>query len=89
VETDQINPRRLLKSNTREEFGDNLFAEWRLNKDGKSQIDIVLNNPDLFGRILLRKKISEVAVAASMRPWAIGGYGLKVVESSFFADIFP
>ncbi|MEN6589199.1 MAG: 3-isopropylmalate dehydratase small subunit, partial [Proteiniphilum sp.] len=34
VDTDQIIPARFLKATTREGFGDNLFADWRYDKEG-------------------------------------------------------
>ncbi len=34
VDTDQIIPARFLKATDKEGFGNNLFADWRYNKDG-------------------------------------------------------
>ena len=34
VDTDQIIPARFLKATTREGFGDNLFRDWRYDKEG-------------------------------------------------------
>ena len=34
VDTDQIIPARFLKATDKEHFGDNLFRDWRYNKDG-------------------------------------------------------
>ena len=45
VDTDQIIPARFLKATTREGFGDNLFADWRYDKEGNPKEDFVLNDP--------------------------------------------
>ena len=34
IDTDQIIPARFLKATTREGFGDNLFRDWRYDKNG-------------------------------------------------------
>ena len=88
VDTDQIIPARFLKATTREGFGDNLFADWRYNKDGSPKTDFVLNNPSYSGEILVAGKNFGSGSSREHAAWAIGGYGFKVVVSSFFADIF-
>lgn len=88
VDTDQIIPARFLKATTREGFGDNLFADWRYNKDGSPKTDFVLNNPTYSGDILVAGKNFGSGSSREHAAWAIGGYGFKVVVSSFFADIF-
>lgn len=88
VDTDQIIPARFLKATTREGFGDNLFADWRYNKDGSPKTDFVLNNPTYSGEILVAGKNFGSGSSREHAAWAIGGYGFKVVVSSFFADIF-
>ena len=47
VDTDQIIPARFLKATDKNGFGDNLFADWRYNKDGSPKADFVLNKPCL------------------------------------------
>ena len=88
VDTDQIIPARFLKATTREGFGDNLFADWRYNKDGSPKTDFVLNNPTYSGQVLVAGKNFGSGSSREHAAWAIGGYGSKVVLSSFFADIF-
>jgi 3-isopropylmalate dehydratase small subunit len=46
VDTDQIIPARFLKATTREGFGDNLFCDWRYDKNGNPKADFVLNKPE-------------------------------------------
>lgn len=88
VDTDQIIPARFLKATTREGFGDNLFADWRYNKDGSPKTEFVLNNPTYSGQVLVAGKNFGSGSSREHAAWAIGGYGFKVVVSSFFADIF-
>lgn len=88
VDTDQIIPARVLKATTREGFGDNLFADWRYDKDGNPKSDFVLNNPTYSGEVLVAGKNFGSGSSREHAAWAIGGYGFKVVVSSFFADIF-
>ncbi|WP_298650317.1 3-isopropylmalate dehydratase small subunit [uncultured Proteiniphilum sp.] len=88
VDTDQIIPARFLKATTRDGFGDNLFADWRYDKEGNPKSDFVLNNPVYSGEILVAGKNFGSGSSREHAAWAIGGYGFKVVVSSFFADIF-
>ena len=88
VDTDQIIPARFLKATNKEGFGDNLFADWRYEKDGSPKKDFVLNNPAYSGSILVAGKNFGSGSSREHAAWAIDGYGFKVVVSSFFADIF-
>lgn len=88
VDTDQIIPARFLKATTKEGFGDNLFADWRYNKDGSPKTDFVLNDSTYSGQILVAGKNFGSGSSREHAAWAIGGYGFRVVVSSFFADIF-
>ena len=88
VDTDQIIPARFLKATTKEGFGDNLFADWRYDKEGKPKADFVLNNPTYSGEILVAGKNFGSGSSREHAAWAIVGYGFKAVVSSFFADIF-
>ncbi|MDR1370702.1 MAG: 3-isopropylmalate dehydratase small subunit [Dysgonamonadaceae bacterium] len=88
VDTDQIIPARFLKATTREGFGDNLFADWRYEKDGSLKKDFVLNNPACKGSVLIAGKNFGSGSSREHAAWAIAGYGFQVVISSFFADIF-
>ncbi len=88
VDTDQIIPARFLKATNKDGFGDNLFADWRYNKDGSPKADFVLNNTTYSGSILVAGKNFGSGSSREHAAWAIAGYGFKVVVSSFFADIF-
>ena len=88
VDTDQIIPARFLKATTKEGFGDNLFADWRYDKDGKPKKDFVLNDPTYSGQILVAGKNFGSGSSREHAAWAVAGYGFRAVVSSFFADIF-
>jgi len=88
VDTDQIIPARFLKATSKEGFGDNLFRDWRYDKDGTLKKDFVLNNPLYKGSILVSGKNFGSGSSREHAAWALAGYGFKVVVSSFFADIF-
>ena len=88
VDTDQIIPARFLKATSKMGFGDNLFRDWRFDKEDKPVADFVLNNPVYSGEILVAGKNFGSGSSREHAAWAIAGYGFKVVVSSFFADIF-
>ena len=87
VDTDQIIPARFLKATDKEGFGDNLFRDWRYNKDGSLKEDFVLNDTSDGGVILVAGKNFGSGSSREHAAWAIAGYGFRVVISSFFADI--
>ena len=89
IDTDKIIPKQYLKTIVRTGLGKNLFAEMRYNEDGSEREDFVLNK--------LAYRNSQILVAGdnfgcgSSRehaPWAILDFGIKVVISTSFADIF-
>jgi 3-isopropylmalate/(R)-2-methylmalate dehydratase small subunit len=88
VDTDQIIPARFLKATSKEGFGDNLFRDWRYDKNGQPVASFVLNNPTYKGSILVAGKNFGSGSSREHAAWAIAGYGFKVVVSNFFADIF-
>jgi len=88
VDTDQIIPARFLKAVERKGFGDNLFRDWRYQKDGTPNPDFVLNNPRYSGQILVAGKNFGSGSSREHAAWAVYDAGFRVVVSSFFADIF-
>ncbi len=87
IDTDQIVPARFLKATTREGFGENLFRDWRFDKEGNKIDSFVMNNPAYSGRILVAGKNFGCGSSREHAAWAIADYGFRVVVSSFFADI--
>lgn len=88
VDTDQIIPARFLKATSRKGFGDNLFRDWRFDKDGNPIPSFVLNDPTYSGSVLVAGKNFGSGSSREHAAWAVAGYGFKAVVSSFFADIF-
>jgi 3-isopropylmalate/(R)-2-methylmalate dehydratase small subunit len=88
VDTDQIIPARFLKATDKEGFGDNLFRDWRYDKQGNPIKDFVLNDPRYKDAVVLvAGKNFGSGSSREHAAWAIAGYGFRVVVSSFFADI--
>lgn len=88
VDTDQIIPARFLKAVTREGFGDNLFRDWRYDREGNPKEDFVLNNPLYQGEMLVAGRNFGCGSSREHAAWSLTDYGFRVVVSSFFADIF-
>jgi 3-isopropylmalate/(R)-2-methylmalate dehydratase small subunit len=88
VDTDQIIPARFLKAIERKGFGDNLFRDWRYDKNDQPVADFILNNTTYSGSILVAGKNFGSGSSREHAAWAIYDGGFKVVVSSFFADIF-
>ena len=87
VDTDQIIPARFLKATDKKGFGENLFRDWRYDKQGNHIKDFVLNNPTYGGVVLVAGKNFGSGSSREHAAWAIADYGFRVVVSSFFADI--
>jgi 3-isopropylmalate/(R)-2-methylmalate dehydratase small subunit len=88
VDTDQIIPARFLKATSRQGFGDNLFRDWRYDRNNQPKADFVLNNKTWKGTILVAGKNFGSGSSREHAAWAIYDHGFRVVVSSFFADIF-
>jgi 3-isopropylmalate/(R)-2-methylmalate dehydratase small subunit len=89
VDTDQIIPARFLKVTDKVGLGKNLFADWRYQADGSPVPDFVLNQPQYQGtQILLAGDNFGCGSSREHAPWALTGWGIKVVVSTSFADIF-
>ncbi|WP_066223927.1 3-isopropylmalate dehydratase small subunit [Formosa haliotis] len=88
IDTDQIIPARFLKATDREGFGDNLFRDWRYQKNGDLNTEFPLNDTSYIGSILVAGDNFGCGSSREHAAWAIADYGFKVVVSSFFADIF-
>ena len=88
IDTDQIIPARFLKATDKLGFGDNVFRDWRFNKDGSVNEKFPLNNSNYSGTILIAGDNFGCGSSREHAAWALVGYGFKVIISSFFADIF-
>lgn len=88
IDTDQIIPARFLKAVERKGFGDNLFRDWRYDKNDNVIAEFPLNDARYSGEILFAAKNFGCGSSREHAAWAIFDYGFRVVVSSFFADIF-
>lgn len=88
IDTDQIIPARFLKATDKKGFGENLFRDWRFDKNGNTNTDFPLNDEKFSGSILVAGDNFGCGSSREHAAWAVHGYGIKVVVSSFFADIF-
>ena len=88
VDTDQIIPARFLKATDKKGFGDNVFRDWRFDKNGNTNLEFSLNNDLYSGSILIAGDNFGCGSSREHAAWALVGYGFKVIVSSFFADIF-
>lgn len=89
VDTDQIIPARFLKVTDKNGLGQNLFADWRYLPDGTPNPDFVLNQPQSQGAaILIAGDNFGCGSSREHAPWALTAWGIRVVISSSFADIF-
>jgi len=83
VDTDQIIPSRFLKRVSRSGFEDALFAEWRKDPD------FILNSaPYSHGSILIAGTDFGIGSSREHAVWGLLDYGIRVVVSARFADIF-
>lgn len=88
IDTDQIIPARFLKATDKAGFGENLFRDWRFNKENNPNPDFSLNDPAYQGSILVAGDNFGCGSSREHAAWALKAYGFKVVVSSYFADIF-
>ena len=88
IDTDQIIPARFLKATDKKGFGDNVFRDWRFDKNGNTNTAFSLNNSSYSGNILIAGDNFGCGSSREHAAWALVGYGFKVIVSSFFADIF-
>jgi 3-isopropylmalate/(R)-2-methylmalate dehydratase small subunit len=89
VDTDQIIPARFLKTVSRRGLGEHLFADWRLDQDGRPRPDFPLNSPSAKGAsILVAGDNFGCGSSREHAPWALLDFGFRAVISTSFADIF-
>jgi 3-isopropylmalate/(R)-2-methylmalate dehydratase small subunit len=89
IDTDQIIPARFLKTIGKAGLGDNLFADWRYDDEGRPNPDFPLNKPDHRGAsILLAGDNFGCGSSREHAPWALADYGFRAIISTSFADIF-
>ena len=89
IDTDMIIPKQYLKTIKRTGLGTALFSEMRYHEDGTENPDFVLNKPAYRGaNIIVAGDNFGCGSSREHAPWALLDYGIKVVISTSFADIF-
>ena len=89
IDTDKIIPKQYLKTIERTGLGKGLFSELRYNEDGTENKNFVLNKPQYKNaKILVAGDNFGCGSSREHAPWALLDYGIKVVVSTSFADIF-
>ena len=98
VDTDAILPKQFMKSIERTGFGPHLFDGLRYIDLGEPGMDLqtrrpnpdfVLNLPRYAGAsVLLARRNFGCGSSREHAPWALWGYGIRVLIAPSFADIF-
>ncbi|CAL4318809.1 3-isopropylmalate dehydratase small subunit [Buchnera aphidicola] len=91
IDTDIIIPKQFLKSTKKTGFGKHLFHNWRYidNKSKKKNKSFVLNKKKYKNTsILITGENFGCGSSREHAVWALIDYGIKVIISSQFADIF-
>jgi len=89
IDTDMIIPKQFLKTIKRSGLGVNLFDEMRYDDDGNEIADFVLNQPAYRqAEIIVAGDNFGCGSSREHAPWALKDFGISVVISTSFADIF-
>ncbi len=89
IDTDMIIPKQFLKTIKRSGLGVHLFDEMRYLPDGSENPDFVLNKPAYRNaEILIAGDNFGCGSSREHAPWALADFGIKVIVSTSFADIF-
>ena len=89
IDTDMIIPKIFLKTIKRSGLGVNLFDEMRYDREGNEIADFVLNKPQYReASILIAGDNFGCGSSREHAPWALADFGIKVIVSTSFADIF-
>lgn len=89
IDTDMIIPKQFLKTIKRTGLGVNLFDEMRYDKDGQEIPSFILNKPPYReASILVAGDNFGCGSSREHAPWALLDFGVRVVISTSFADIF-
>jgi 3-isopropylmalate/(R)-2-methylmalate dehydratase small subunit len=89
IDTDKIIPKQFLKTIKRSGLGKSLFYEMRFDeKDNPIKGFILDNDPYKNSKILIAGKNFGCGSSREHAPWALIDFGIKVIVSESFADIF-
>ena len=89
IDTDKIIPKQFLKTIKRSGLGKSLFYEMRFDEKGNPIKGFILDNePFKSSKILITGKNFGCGSSREHAPWALLEFGIKVIISESFADIF-
>jgi len=89
VDTDKIIPKQFLKTIKRSGLGKSLFYEMRFDEKGNPIKGFVLDSePYKNSKILITGKNFGCGSSREHAPWALVDFGIRVIISESFADIF-
>ncbi|MBL8705692.1 MAG: 3-isopropylmalate dehydratase small subunit [Rhodospirillales bacterium] len=89
LDTDQILPARYLQKPRSDDFGQYLFRDLRLRKDGSEVPGFVLNRPPYRqGKIMVGRSNFGCGSSREHAVWALYDYGFRAVIAPSFGDIF-
>jgi 3-isopropylmalate/(R)-2-methylmalate dehydratase small subunit len=90
VDTDQIVPARYLKTTDKADLAVALFRDWRFDSAGTLRVPrFVLDAPDMAGRTILAAGANfGTGSSREHAAWALAAFGIRVILSTGFADIF-
>jgi 3-isopropylmalate/(R)-2-methylmalate dehydratase small subunit len=89
IDTDQIIPARFLKVTDKAGLGEALFSDWRYDGEGRPRPDFALNQTRFRGAgVLVAGDNFGCGSSREHAPWALLGFGIRAVISTYFADIF-
>jgi 3-isopropylmalate/(R)-2-methylmalate dehydratase small subunit len=89
VDTDQIIPARFLTTTRRDGFGDALFADWRLDAEGRPRPGFALNDPAARdAAVLVAGRNFGCGSSREHAAWALRDHGFRAIVAGSFADIF-
>ena len=89
IDTDKIIPKQFLKTIKRTGLGKSLFYEMRFDENGNPIKGFILDSdPYKSSKILISGKNFGCGSSREHAPWALLDFGIKVIVSESFADIF-
>jgi len=89
IDTDKIIPKQFLKTIARTGLGKGLFHELRTDAEGNNTGEFVLDRePYNKAKVIVAGDNFGCGSSREHAPWALQDFGVKVVISSSFADIF-
>ena len=89
IDTDKIIPKQFLKTIKRSGLGKSLFYEMRFDEKGNPIKGFILDQePFNKSKILITGKNFGCGSSREHAPWALLDFGIRVIVSESFADIF-